>query len=123
VGTDLLGRLAGSYFWTMFSTSITPKGAWNVGEYQWRLVAEVNLACVSAVQPTFCKGDRGSSFFLLPPQEIYSSTGVFIPRFAPRGHISPRPRNKIVYPVRHVIKVIGEQMPVLIERHSRRFMA
>ena len=22
-----------SYFWTMSSTSVTPKGAWNVGEY------------------------------------------------------------------------------------------
>ena len=55
--------------------------------------------------------------------EICISTGVFTPRFAPRGHILGTPRNKIVHLVSHVIKVIGEQMPVLIERHSRRFMA
>jgi len=27
----------------------------------------VNLGCVSVGQPTFYSGDRGSSFFLLPP--------------------------------------------------------
>jgi len=52
-----------------------------------------------------------------------SSKGVFTPRFALRGHILGTPRNEIVHLVGHVIKVIGEQMPVLIERHRRRFMA
>jgi hypothetical protein len=46
------------------------KGAWNVGEYHRRLVAEVNLGCVCAGQPTSPLVTRGSSTFLLPPPNI-----------------------------------------------------
>jgi len=73
---------------------------------------------IYAGKPDFCDGFDSRQLH----QKSSSSKGIFTCRVGRRGHILGQIPNKIVHLVGHVIKVIREQVPVLIERHSRRFM-
>jgi len=61
--------------------------------------------------------------FPAAPLRRARSGPVLLAQAWPFGHILGTPRNEVVHRVGHVIELIGDQMPVLIERHGGRLVA